>query len=352
MEEETAVDSTLETPTKKNPYELHDKIRQMKGPEADAYRKSVVDAMYSDRSATAINADCTPRDQHPLRKGSSLGLPLPTTSPDLSAISYICQGVTLPGKFNKNAAIALGIRPGPLYGRLHKGESVTLEDGRVVTPDMVCEPAKPGHLFLLIDCPSLEHMDSLVLSDQFKDYQAGGANQPNVIFHFVDRQVLEAEKYKTWLARFGKETEHVFSAIDLCPQDVQFTSHALCQVKLAKLNDEIFRVPYYQNQAELALEDVEGLPEKSFALKSLATYSLEPKREWQYLDRPAFDHTNMELEEIKAVENNKEYLEAAALAREEASQVDISGQFPGDDVQVITLGTGSSIPAKYRNGKK
>jgi ribonuclease Z len=37
-----------------------------------------------------------------------------------------------PGKFDVDGARALGIAPGPLYGRLKEGESVELADGRVV----------------------------------------------------------------------------------------------------------------------------------------------------------------------------------------------------------------------------
>lgn len=84
----------------------------------------------------------------------------------------------------------------------------------------------------------------------------------------------------------------------------------------------------------------------------MAQYSLEPRSGIQYLDRPAFSHTDFEIPEIKKIDQDKEYHEAVRLARLEASQVDCSERFPGDDVQVITLGTGSSIPAKYRNGKK
>lgn len=83
----------------------------------------------------------------------------------------------------------------------------------------------------------------------------------------------------------------------------------------------------------------------------MAQYSLEPRNGIQYLDRPAFNHTNFEIPEIKKIDENKEYHEAVRLARTEASKVDCSKRFPGDDVEIITLGTGSSIPAKYRNGK-
>jgi ribonuclease Z len=71
---------------------------------------------------------------------------LPSTKPIPAAISYICRGPEVKGKFNKAAAVALGIKPGPMYGKLHRGESITLDDGTVVTPDRVCDPPVPGHV--------------------------------------------------------------------------------------------------------------------------------------------------------------------------------------------------------------
>ncbi|KAG0738113.1 hypothetical protein G6F35_006069 [Rhizopus arrhizus] len=335
--------------------------KRLVGKEADNYRQQVIASMFSDKSsnnksATAIDANCTPR--HPLKnnkKGGNdnqinyLRQPLPYTRPYPAAISYICQGATLPRKFNKDAALALGVRPGPLYGQLHKGQSVTLEDGRVVTQDMVCDPPKPGHVFMLIDCPSVAYIDQLIGSEKFKEFQTGGSQQANVILHFLGNDVIHDERYKQWVASFGENTDHIFSSQELCRQDVQFTSHALCQVKLSKLNETIFPVPKYSVTPEFNISDIDGLPTKSFALDNMATYNLEPKRNLEYLNRPIFDHTNRELPEIKAIENNKEYNDAADLARLEASKVDISQAFPGHDVEVITLGTGSSIPAKYRN---
>ncbi|WP_247010230.1 ribonuclease Z [Halorientalis litorea] len=49
------------------------------------------------------------------------------------------------GRFDREKAEAeLGIPPGPKYGKLHRGEAVELDDGRVVEPEQVVGPPRPG----------------------------------------------------------------------------------------------------------------------------------------------------------------------------------------------------------------
>ncbi len=49
-----------------------------------------------------------------------------------------------PGMFNLEKAEELGIPRGPSFGKLQHGENITLPDGRVITPDMVLGPPRPG----------------------------------------------------------------------------------------------------------------------------------------------------------------------------------------------------------------
>jgi len=63
--------------------------------------------------------------------------------------SIFCLGWRLqekdrPGVFNLERAVELGIPRGPLYRKLQLGETITLEDGRVITPDQVVGPKRPG----------------------------------------------------------------------------------------------------------------------------------------------------------------------------------------------------------------
>jgi ribonuclease Z len=54
-----------------------------------------------------------------------------------------------PGRFDVDAADALGVPSGPERGLLQAGEPLTLADGRVVTPDEVLGPPRPGRKVVL-----------------------------------------------------------------------------------------------------------------------------------------------------------------------------------------------------------
>ena len=48
------------------------------------------------------------------------------------------------GRFNPELAKALGIPEGPLWGRIHKGQSITLDDGRVIAPEVLVGQPRRG----------------------------------------------------------------------------------------------------------------------------------------------------------------------------------------------------------------
>jgi len=60
------------------------------------------------------------------------------------ANGYVLREDQRPGRFHIDAAREIGVPEGPLFGRLQRGEEVTLDDGRAVTPDQVMGPSRPG----------------------------------------------------------------------------------------------------------------------------------------------------------------------------------------------------------------
>ncbi len=60
------------------------------------------------------------------------------------ALGYAIVEEARPGRFDAAVADELGIPHGPERGALQRGEPVTLADGRVVTPDRLLGPPRPG----------------------------------------------------------------------------------------------------------------------------------------------------------------------------------------------------------------
>jgi hypothetical protein len=58
-------------------------------------------------------------------------------------LCYIGIGPMYRGKFDSKKATELGVPKGRERGQLAKGESLTLKDGRVITPDMCLGPSTP-----------------------------------------------------------------------------------------------------------------------------------------------------------------------------------------------------------------
>jgi ribonuclease Z len=48
------------------------------------------------------------------------------------------------GRFDPDRARELGVPEGPMWGKIHKGEPVTLPDGKVVQPSELVGPSRPG----------------------------------------------------------------------------------------------------------------------------------------------------------------------------------------------------------------
>jgi ribonuclease Z len=77
------------------------------------------------------------------------------------ALGYAVVEEPRPGRFDVAKADALGVPPGPERGRLQSGEAIALDDGKVVTPDQVLGPPRPGRKVLITGdtAPTLDYID-------------------------------------------------------------------------------------------------------------------------------------------------------------------------------------------------
>ena len=69
------------------------------------------------------------------------------------AMGYALVEETRLGRFNPDLAREMGIPEGPLWGQIHRGIAVTLENGDVVQPSVLVGPTRPGRTVVLTgDC--------------------------------------------------------------------------------------------------------------------------------------------------------------------------------------------------------
>jgi ribonuclease Z len=67
----------------------------------------------------------------------------------INALGFALEEETRAGRFNLERARALGVREGPDFGRLQRGESVVAIDGKPVQPSDVMGPSRPGRRLVL-----------------------------------------------------------------------------------------------------------------------------------------------------------------------------------------------------------
>jgi ribonuclease Z len=65
------------------------------------------------------------------------------TEHNVASIGYVLEENKRPGRFNRERAIELGIKPGPLFARLQSGHSIYVDE-REIRPEQVLGPPRPG----------------------------------------------------------------------------------------------------------------------------------------------------------------------------------------------------------------
>jgi ribonuclease Z len=103
----------------------------------------------------------------------------------VNALGYAIEEHVRPGRFDPQAAAALGVAPGPDFGKLQRGQAVTLADGREVKPEQVMGGSRAGRKLVLSGdtrpCASViqaaKDADVLVHEATFSDDEQGRAEE-------------------------------------------------------------------------------------------------------------------------------------------------------------------------------
>jgi ribonuclease Z len=119
----------------------------------------------------------------------------------LPALGYILEEDSRPGRFSREGAIALGVPPGPLFGRLQRGETIRIGTGtecRDVRPEQVMGSSRPGRKIVYTgdtravhhSIKDIAHDADLLIHDS--TYDESEADRGSEFYHATAAQAGEA----------------------------------------------------------------------------------------------------------------------------------------------------------------
>lgn len=274
--------------------------------------------------------------------GASYG-DIPSTTLSQHTISYIFKDHEQRGKFMPEKAIALGVKPGPNFHRLTLGQTVTATDGTKVLPEQVMGPTRPGGGLAVVDIAEPAFITELISRPEWDDEELMSGVE--TMIWMLGPDIVFDPRIQLFMRKHDK-LQHIVSSVDTCPNMLALESAAATAAKLNRLNPKIFPIPAYNN----VMPAMEANAPYMAAATGL-TVQLEPQHEIQtaekvgpiYLKR-VVDSTDAEVLKLAA--------EADKLTADpdyQAKQKALSDALPSPDSEVICLGTGSSLPSKYRN---
>lgn len=267
---------------------------------------------------------------------------LPHTKPSKQSMCYIVKGQPRRGRFNVEAASKLGVQKTD-YKHLTSGKTVKGKDGIDVTPDMCVDPAIEGHGFAFIDLPNPTYVPAFLDRPEWGDDTI--MNTIDAMYWNLGRGVLHDERIQQFMNERQTKRHTIFSP-DMSPNTISMESPAGQMLKMHKIDPDRFPLLVYDNTVKCISPDKMFEVARVGARLQLAPH-VEPKDDELV---PLMDSQDKIHDIPFAV------AEAAAQARKllasqsfadsvEATEADI----PNRDTEIISLGTGSSLPSKYRN---
>ncbi|OTA60009.1 hypothetical protein K449DRAFT_384770 [Hypoxylon sp. EC38] len=273
---------------------------------------------------------------------------LPRTEPSNQSMCYIVKSHDRRGKFNPQAAEKLGVAK-PHYRLLTAGQNAVGKDGTIVTPSMVLGETVPGNGFAVVDLPDASYIDALVNRTEWsnEDIMKG----VHVIFWILGHGVRDDPRLQEFMQKMS-EIRHIVSSVDDCPNRISLESVAAQAFKLRCIDPDRFPLPIYNNEVSLSNTPTTTTSSIYESGRIGKTVQFAP----QYLHQDDKIVPFPDLEKLAREDLNSEVLAMAEQARTKISNPEflakiekVESDIPHRDAEIITLGTGSALPSKYRN---
>ncbi|EDO15632.1 hypothetical protein Kpol_489p13 [Vanderwaltozyma polyspora DSM 70294] len=289
-----------------------------------------------------------------------------------STQSYEISFHPIRGKFKVKEAINLGIPKGPLFSKLANGESITLEDGTVILPEQVLEKERNVSKVLILDIPNDNYIPHF--KEKFKNYDF---EDLSVIYYFLDEDITIGKELIEFMEIFPDSIQHIVSHSLISPNTVTFKGSAITLLKLKSLQvdnynlprtDRIYSKEFFDCFNKNLPSDVSVIQQQEEPLTStIDGKNVHVYRQNTILKLDPFTKDSNDLrykitnKNSDIVDWKKYYDQFLKPFSDEIGSVDdvVNSQINTNNynntieksrrVEIVTLGTGSALPSKYRN---
>ena len=171
-------------------------------------------------------------------------IPFSTNADNNFAMNFICIPKQKNRSFNKQKALDLGIKPGPIFGKLSKGESVTLDSGKIITLKDVSDEPLPSSSLAILYIPNEDHMNQLIKNEFINNYINHKLSNNYIyniklIVHICPKfSIINNEKYISFINSFGKDVEHIIE----CPEINQQFMYDEGKIKIHYLLNKVSNI--------------------------------------------------------------------------------------------------------------
>lgn len=286
-------------------------------------------------------------------------------------VAYLCKLPPVLGALNPTKCRELNVPMGPMLAKLKYGEDVTLADGSLIKSSDVCEPTKPGPYFIILECPTNDHISWFKNNSRLNEVRSierTSSDTPSVDFviHLSPREVCRTSSYKDWMDGFHGECKHFVISED--PKTLNLIAFYRNNHLLGKIDEMLYPKTHFKSSLDQSLKtgvelefpwaslksdnpsselnswrnysehDYE-LPEGERELHCFDTIHLKPKKYLKCIDNPIWI-------DILSEHRLKDFPDD--LQRTHDAQKKLAA--PKDyEPEVIFLGTASSVPGLFRN---
>ncbi|OWB77969.1 hypothetical protein B5S32_g2153 [[Candida] boidinii] len=279
--------------------------------------------------------------------------------------NYIITPKSVRGKFIVQKAKELGCQV-PHFKKLCNNESVTLDNGTIITPEQVLEPTRKFKSILIIDIPTVEHFKN-TLNFNWDKY----SDNYGVIYYFINESIenpLKNKEFIEFLSKFDSNIMQFISYKDYVPNSINYDLSFKLGLKWRSLLKDYFPLINFNNEPKININElikdtkIENykifpfITGQELLLKSgddgLTINDINGKFETMKDYEKVYDDEIKKIGFSKILSKDELFTkDKYEINEDNNNQNNIKDDriITKDDVETVVLGTGSALPSRLRN---